>query len=189
MRVRILEAFAFAVYVASIFAANWLITNVGTERIGGVHTIPVGFGLEAPSGVIAVGVALTSRDIVHELNGRRFTILAILIGAALSSVLNPAIALASGVAFLMSELVDLLVYSKMRATSVALASVLSNTAGALLDSAVFLWLAFGSAAVATFAVPQVIGKLEWSTLAIPALLLTRSRVLSGYERPHMAEGV
>ena len=48
-----------AVYAATIPAANWAINHWGDVQFpGGPHTIPVGFGLSAPSGVLFVGLAL-----------------------------------------------------------------------------------------------------------------------------------
>jgi hypothetical protein len=84
-------------YVATIFAANWLIQHVGI--------VPVGFGLSAPAGVFAAGLALTLRDIVQATLGRAAVVLAILIGAALSWLVSPSFAVASATAFLVHELV------------------------------------------------------------------------------------
>src|SRR5262245_28787475 len=92
--------------------ANWFIQNVGTQyQPGGPHVIPVGFGLEAPSGVLWVGVALVARDLVQQYWGARVAWVAVLLGAFLSYFVAPSLAFASGVAFLVSETADLLVYT------------------------------------------------------------------------------
>src|SRR3954467_12017004 len=87
---------AAAGFVATIWAANWLISHFGV--------VNVGFGLVAPAGVFAVGVAFTLRDTTHRTLGPWAVIAAIVIGALLSWLIAPAFALASGVAFLVSEL-------------------------------------------------------------------------------------
>jgi uncharacterized PurR-regulated membrane protein YhhQ (DUF165 family) len=145
-------------YITTIFAANWLI-----EHVGLVH---VGFGLVAPAGVFAAGLALTLRDIVQLTLGRIAVIAAILTGAGLSYLISPAFAAASGVAFLLSEFVDFAVYTPLERRSWLGAIALSNTVGAVVDSALFLWIAFGSL---QFLPGQIVGKM-WTTLAAVALL-------------------
>lgn len=152
-------------YIATIFAANWLIEHVGI--------VPVGFGLMAPAGVYAVGVAFTLRDIVQRTLGREWTVVAILIGAALSYLVSPAFAIASGVAFLVSEFADFAVYTPLERRSWLGAVTLSNTVGLTLDSVLFLWLAFGSLA---FLPGQIVGK-AWMTLLAVLLLATGRRAL------------
>jgi hypothetical protein len=156
---------ALAGYIATIFAANWLIEHVGI--------VNVGFGLMAPAGVFAAGLALTLRDVVQVTLGRLAVVAAILVGAALSYTVSPAFAVASGVAFLVSELADLAVYTPLERRSWLGAVGLSNTVGAVIDSMLFLWLAFGSL---EFLAGQVVGK-TWTTLAAIAILaLIRPRL-------------
>ena len=80
---------------------------------------------------------------------------------ALSYFVAPAFALASGVAFLVSELADLAVYTPLERRSWIGAVALSNTVGLVVDSMLFLALAFGSQ---EFLAGQVVGK-AWMTLA------------------------
>jgi len=159
---------AVVAYIGSIFMANWFIQNVGTQYTpGGPHVIPVGFGLEAPSGVLWVGVALVARDLVQQFFGSRVAIAAMIIGAALSYFVAPSLALASAAAFLLSETADFLVYTPlMRRDKFILAVFLSGTVGLVIDSIVFLALAFGSL---EFLAGQVVGKL-WVTIAGAAVL-------------------
>ena len=159
---------AVVAYIGSIFMANWFIQNVGTQYTpGGPHVIPVGFGLEAPSGVLWVGVALVARDLVQQFFGSRIAIAAMIIGAALSYFVAPSLALASAAAFLLSETADFLVYTPlMRRDKFILAVFLSGTVGLVIDSIVFLALAFGSL---EFLAGQVVGKL-WVTIAGAAVL-------------------
>src|SRR3954471_18157245 len=92
-------------YIATIFLANWLIQHVGP--------VSVGFGLVAPAGVYAAGLALTLRDVTQRLLGRHITVLCILLGAGLSYTISPAFATASAVAFLVSEFLDFSVYTPL----------------------------------------------------------------------------
>lgn len=152
-------------YIGSIVLANWLITHVGL--------VPVGFGLLAPAGVYAAGLAFTFRDLTQERLGRGWTVSAIGLGALLSAALSPQLAAASGTAFLVSELADLAVYTPLRARHWLGAVALSNTVGLVLDSALFLWLAFGSL---DFLAGQLVGKAWMTALAVGALWVWRNRV-------------
>lgn len=163
---------AFALFAATIPAANWLIGNVGTECIpNGPCLVPVGFGLMAPSGVLMVGAALVLRDIVHERLGAWWAVAAIVIGALLSALLAPpALVVASLTAFLLAEGADMLVYTPLRRNHLTWAVLMSGLVGAAIDSAVFLWLAFGSLALIE---GQIVGKLWMSLGAAAALVIAR----------------
>ena len=145
-------------YIATIFAANWAIVTFGL--------VPVGFGLLAPAGVYFAGLAFTLRDATQEYLGKRFAVLAVVAGASLSALVSPQFALASGAAFLLSELADFAVYTPLRARSWLAAVLASNVVGLVIDSALFLWLAFGSL---DFLIGQVVGK-AWITLLAVALI-------------------
>jgi hypothetical protein len=98
---------------------------------------------------------------------------AILFGAALSAFLAPpAVVIASGAAFLLSELADLVVYTPLQQRRFILAVVLSSLVGLVVDSAVFLYLAFGSL---DFLPGQVVGKAWMVLLAIPVVHWLRRR--------------
>jgi queuosine precursor transporter len=161
-------------YIATIFAANWAIVTFGP--------VPVGFGLMAPAGVYFAGLAFTFRDLTQDALGRRWTFGAIIIGAALSALLSGPLALASGVAFLVSETADLLVYTPLRERRWLTAVAASNVVGLVIDSALFLWLAFGSLALLA---GQVVGKLEMTILAVVVLWVWRA-VLPRYASPKLA---
>ena len=160
-------------FLACIPAANWLIGNAGTVCVrNGPCLVPVGFGLMAPSGVLTIGAALVLRDLVQRELGEWKTIVAILAGAALSAwVAPPALVIASGAAFLLSELADMAVYTPLRQRRLGLAVLASGIVGAAVDSAVFLWLAFGSL---TYLQGQIVGKL-WASLAAFIILAALRR--------------
>jgi uncharacterized PurR-regulated membrane protein YhhQ (DUF165 family) len=149
-------------YILTIFAANLAITMVGI--------VPVGFGLVAPAGVYFAGLAFSLRDALQETLGRRWVIAAILLGALVSAGLSAQLALASGLAFLFSELADFAVYTPLRRKSWLGAVVASNTVGVVVDSALFLWLAFGSLG---FLPGQIVGKLWMTALAVGLILAWR----------------
>jgi len=136
----------FFSFLATVPAANWLIGNIGTTCVpNGPCLIPVGFGLMAPSGVLMIGLALVLRDWLHEVAGWRASAVAVVLGAGLSLLVSPpAIAVASAVALLFAEMADLAVYAKLRARSKPVAVFASQVVGAALDSALFVWIAFGS---------------------------------------------
>lgn len=135
-----------AAFLACIPAANWLIGNVGTRCIpNGPCLIPVAPGLMAPSGVLLIGLALALRDQLQEMAGRAWVLGCIVAGAALSLLFSPpALAVASASAFLLAELLDWRVYDALRRQGRALAVLASGFAGAVLDSLLFSWLAFGA---------------------------------------------
>jgi uncharacterized PurR-regulated membrane protein YhhQ (DUF165 family) len=158
----------------TIPAANWLIGNLGVVCVpGGPCLIPVAPGVMAPSGVLMIGIALVLRDLVQRRLGLGVSALAVLAGAALSALLAPpSLVLASAVAFLLSELADLAVYTPLARRRLVAAVVASSLTGLVVDSIVFLWLAFGSL---EFLPGQVIGKL-WMVLAsIPLIAWLRRR--------------
>lgn len=158
---------AFLGFAATIPAANWMIGNIGACIPNGPCLIPVGFGFSAPSGVLMVGLAMVLRDVVHEQLGAKGALVAIACGAVLSALFAPpALVIASIVAFTLAELADLAVYAPLRHRQLSFAVLLSGLVGSIIDSAVFLWLAFGSF---DFIAGQVVGKLWMSALALPIL--------------------
>ena len=153
-------------FALTIPAANWLIGNAGTTCVpNGPCLIPVAPGLMAPSGVTMIGIALVLRDLVQRRLGVGVAVGAILAGAALSAlVAPPALVVASAAAFLLSELADFAVYTPLARRRLILAVVASSLVGLVVDSIVFLWLAFGSL---DFLAGQVVGKAWMVLLSIP----------------------
>lgn len=171
----VMRSLLILAFAATIPAANWLIGNVGTECIpNGPCLVPVGFGLHAPSGVLMVGLALVLRDAVQERLGAAWALAAIFAGTLLSAAFAPpSLVVASAMAFLLAELADMAVYTPLRNRQLAAAVFASGLAGAFIDSAVFLWLAFGSL---DFMAGQVLGKLWMSAAAIPFLTIFKRTV-------------
>jgi uncharacterized PurR-regulated membrane protein YhhQ (DUF165 family) len=170
------EGYAFLILFAlTIPLANWMIGNVGTACAphGGPCLIPVAPHLMAPSGVTMIGVALVLRDLVQRRLGTGVAGVAILAGAGLSALLAPpALVVASAVAFLLSELADLLVYTPLARRRLVAAVVASGLVGLVIDSIVFLGLAFGSL---DFLPGQVLGKAWMVLLSVPFVAWLRRR--------------
>lgn len=161
-------------FLACIPAANFLIGHVGTKCVpNGPCLVPVAPGIMAPSGVLMIGLALVLRDLAQRVLGVVPVVAAIFLGAALSmAIASPALALASGIAFLLSELADTAVYTPLRERGLIVAVALSSTVGLVVDSVLFLWLAFGSLA---YIEGQIIGKAVMVLLSLPILALLKSR--------------
>jgi len=155
-------------------AANWLIDHAGTVCVpDGPCLVPVAPGLMAPSGVLMIGLALVLRDLVQRRLGLAWAAGAVLAGAAASAALAPpALVIASAVAFLLSEFADLAVYTPLQRRGLVLAVAASGAVGLVVDSVVFLWLAFGSL---DFLAGQVVGKAWMVVLALPFVHLLRRR--------------
>lgn len=161
-------------FCLTVPVANWMIGNVGTVCVpNGPCLIPVAPQLMAPSGVLMIGIALVLRDLVQRRLGFWFAVAAILIGAALSGFVAPAaLVIASASAFLLSEFADLVVYTPLARRRMVTAVVLSSMVGLVVDSIVFLWLAFGSL---EYLPGQVVGKAWMVLLSIPFVVLLRRR--------------
>jgi len=163
-----------ALYAACVPLANWMIGHIGACVPNGPCLIPAGFGLSAPSGVLVIGLALVLRDAVQLVAGWRWGLAAIAVGSCVSwLVAPPALVVASIAAFTLSELVDFIVYTPLARRRLLAALIASGVAGAAVDSAVFLWLAFGSL---DFVAGQIVGK-GWAVLAASlAIPLLRRRL-------------
>lgn len=167
-----MKYFSFLLFALTIPAANWLIGNVGNCIPNGPCLIPVGFGLMAPSGVLMIGLALVLRDWLHELAGWRWSFVAVLVGGILSLLFSPpALAIASASAFTLAEMADLAVYARLRERGKALAVMASQVVGAALDSALFVYLAFGSL---EFSAGTTLAKI-YAGAAVALILWARQR--------------
>jgi uncharacterized PurR-regulated membrane protein YhhQ (DUF165 family) len=159
-------------YLLSVVAAN----------IASVHWPSlVAGGLVVPAGTVFAGTSLTARDLVHDRFGARGVAVGIAAGAGLSAVLaSPQIAVASVVAFTASEIVDALTYTRLRRRSRLRAVAVSNAGGLVIDSVLFVRLAFGSFT----AVPgQLVGKAVATLLTLTALQIVSVIARRAVTRP------
>lgn len=158
-------ALALTAYATAIVAANW-----ATDQYG---MVPVGPGLTVTAGTYAAGLALLARDTVQDTLGRPWARVGIFLGALATLGFSPALALASALAFLAAESVDMAIYTRLRAGGWGRAALWSGAAGAIVDTAVFLSLApFPFQWSAAWG--QLIGKAFWATL-LPVLLVIAVR--------------
>ena len=128
------KAIWIGIYIATIVLANLFTTTFGL--------VPIGFGLMVTAGTFAAGFALIARDAVQIKSGKAIVLIAIVLGAAISAITsNPSIAVASGIAFLVSDLVDFAVFTPLKAKSLAGAVVTSSVISAPVDTVLFLQLA------------------------------------------------
>lgn len=133
-------------FVSLAVLANWL----ASKYIVGVpftHFV-------APAGVFCIGAALVLRDWIQQLAGIVWSIVLILVGAFASYGIGVAagwtslqkIAVASLIAFIVSETVELLVFTPLRNRNLTVGVLASGLVGNAIDSWLFLTLAFGSTA-------------------------------------------
>ncbi|MGF1651546.1 MAG: VUT family protein [Hyphomicrobiaceae bacterium] len=173
-----------ALFTACIPAVNWIVLNVGTTCVPGgpclVPVLPPQLNFEAPgttmmatSSVLIVGLAFVFRDLVQRRLGFGWAAGAVVVGAGLSALLAPPqLVIASGIAFLLAEMADLLVYTPLQRKRLVLAVFASSIVGLIVDSLIFLQLAFGSL---EYLSGQVVGK-SWAVLAaLPFVIWLRQR--------------
>lgn len=163
-------------YLASILVANWLTAHYGF--------VEVGFGLAASAGTYVAGLAFVARDAVQDTAGRLAVVGVLIVGAGMSWWLStPALAVASAVAFGLSEFADMAVYTPLRRHGYVRAAVASNLVGSIVDTLLFLSLAgFGLAPLVVAG--QLVGK-AWVTVAVVVLVVITRALLRNRVR---AEG-
>ena len=88
------------------------------------------------------------------------------------------LAFASGLAFLFSEFADYAVYSPLRKTGKVIALIASNIVGLVLDSILFLYLAFGSL---EFLDGQVVAKGYMTILVAIFMILLGKQINKFYK--------
>jgi len=160
-----------AAFIACVVLANWLTATFGL--------IPVGLGLMATAGTYAAGLTFVFRDWIHEAGGRWVAVGAIVAGAVLSwFVASPALAVASGVTFLVAEMADFGVYTPLRRRGIIVAAIASNVVGFTLDTFLFLYLA-GFPITPDVVGGQLLAKATMTALGVGVLLIVRKRVAVG----------
>jgi uncharacterized PurR-regulated membrane protein YhhQ (DUF165 family) len=172
-RVRIRSAFVLGVlFVALVLLANWLASRF-------VVHVPL-TPYVAPAGVFCIGGVLVLRDWLQQLVGLAWTMPLVYAAGLVSWGIGDLagwtslekIAIASVVAFTVSETIEAVVFTPLRRRSLSLGVALSATAGNAIDSYIFLTLAFSSTA---FFWGQFWGKSEAIALGV-ALTLARRRL-------------
>jgi queuosine precursor transporter len=162
-------------FVALVLLANWLASRF-------VVHVPLTPYL-APAGVFCIGGVLVLRDWMQQVGGLARTMALTYAAGLLSWVVGDLtgwtslqkIAVASVVAFTVSETIEAVVFTPIRRRSLTTGVALSATVGNAVDSLIFLTLAFSSLA---FFWGQFWGKTEAIAVGV-ALTLARRRLVPG----------
>lgn len=138
MKARTVGSLALAGFLGSIPFANWWLTN------NGMWVAPL-LG-PIPSALWVVAISFVLRDLVQITLGRNIAWAAIAAGTAISIVVaDPMFALASGVAFALSESFDATIFTPLANRGRFLLGVtISGYVAGFVDSAAFMHIAFGS---------------------------------------------
>lgn len=129
---------SLAGFLFTVPFANWWLNTYG------MWTAPI-LG-PIPSGLWVIAISFVLRDIAQLALGRMWAWVAIAIGTTLSWWLaSPALAVASGIAFLISETTDAAIFTPLANKGrFLLAVMISGYAAGFVDSALFVRIAFGS---------------------------------------------
>lgn len=145
----------YFIYVAAICAANMSANHFGPA------ITPV-------NSFLLIGLDFVVRDRLHERVGIVKMFLLIAVAGAISVAIDPSVGVipaASVISFIVSSVVDTMVYQALIRKAWAVKSNGSNIAGAAVDSLVFPAIAFGAfmpAVVLGQFFAKVIGGLMWS---------------------------
>lgn len=159
-------------FVALVLLANWLASKYTVH----VPLTPY----VAPAGVFCIGGVLVLRDWLQQVGGLWRTmaltyaagLLSWLVGDLAGWTSLQKIAIASVVAFTVSETIEAIVFTPIRRRSLSTGVALSATVGNAVDSWIFLTLAFSSTA---FFWGQFWGKTEAIAVGV-ALTIARRRL-------------
>lgn len=135
---RLIGVASLGAFLLSIPFANWWL------KTNGMWTSPLLGPL--PSALWVVAISFVLRDLAQITLGRTFAWAAVAAGTVLSWWLaSPALAVASGAAFLISESTDAAIFTPLANRGRFLLGVtISGYIAGFVDSAVFLRIAFGS---------------------------------------------
>lgn len=187
MRRAILIAASVA-FVGSVYAANWLVNHYGPIRVWPTT-------LFAPAGVYVVGLAFLLRDTCQRFGGQVLALGLIALGTLLSMWVSTGLALASGAAFAVSEIMGLALFWSLGGNrggkfQLGAAVIVASVVAAALDSYVFLALAPtlvpGLDNVDAFFKGQFVAKVSVLALAVPFVLLARRQWPTATPEPSAA---
>jgi uncharacterized PurR-regulated membrane protein YhhQ (DUF165 family) len=138
-------ALAVAAMIAVVTASNILVQYPVQADIGPLH-----LGDVLTWGAFTYPFAFLVSDLTNRADGPRRARLVVLVGfvvaLGLSAYLStPRIAIASGTAFLVGQLLDIAVFSRLRNRFWLIPPLSASLVGSLLDTAIFFSLAFAPA--------------------------------------------
>jgi hypothetical protein len=123
-------------------------------------------------GAVIYPISFLITDLTNRRYGvstaRRVVIVGFVIAVALSIWLaTPRIAMASGTAFLVGQMLDVTVFNRLRRMSWWRAPLAASLVGSVIDTALFFSLAFAGVEAMSVAVPSLFGLIPlWANLAI-----------------------
>ena len=158
---------AVAAMVATVAASNFLVQFPVQATLGGVN-----LGDILTWGAFTYPVAFLVTDLSNRAFGPQRTRLVVVAGFAVAVVLSiwlatPRIAIASGSAFLVAQLLDVSIFHRLRDGAWWQAPMVSSLVSSALDTVIFFSLAMAPA----FAGIDTVFGMEDSSLAFPAPLL------------------
>ncbi len=157
-------------YVGLVILANWLASAYTVD----VPLTPY----VAPAGVFCIGAVLVLRDWIQQLRGLYWTMPLVYAAGLISWGVGDLagwtalekIAIASVIAFSVSETIEAAVFTPLRKRNLSLGVALSGTVGNAIDSYLFLTIAFGSTA---FFWGQFWGKSEMIAIGTALTMMRR----------------
>lgn len=158
---------AIAAMVAVVAASNFLVQSPVDAMLGGVN-----LGDILTWGAFTYPVAFLVTDLSNRAFGPQRARLVVVAGFAVAVILSiwlatPRIAVASGSAFLVAQLLDISIFHRLRNSAWWHAPMFSSLVSSALDTALFFSLAMAPA----FAGIDALFGMEDSSLAFPAPLL------------------
>ena len=140
-------------------------------------------------GALTYPIAFLVTDLTNRTLGPKAARTVICVGFALAVVLSawlatPRIAIASGTAFLVAQLLDVAVFNRLRAGAWWRAPLVSSTLGSVVDTVLFFSIAFAATGLpwVTWALGDFGAKM-----AMAALMLVPFRLLMPALRPQIAK--
>jgi hypothetical protein len=130
-------------YLGLVILANWL----ASAYVVGVPLTPY----QAPAGVFCIGAVLVLRDWIQQLRGLVWTMSLVYTAGLISWGVGDLagwtslekIAIASVIAFTVSETIEAVIFTPIRKRNLSLGVAASATIGNAVDSFLFLIIAFG----------------------------------------------
>lgn len=135
---------ALVAMVAVVAASNYLVQFPVQAQLG-----PVDLADLLTWGAFTYPVAFLVTDLTNRHFGPQVARLVVLIGFVVAIALSvflasPRIAIASGSAFLVAQLLDVAIFDRLRASDWWRAPLISSVAGSVLDTVIFFSLAFAA---------------------------------------------
>lgn len=161
-------ALAVAAMAVVVTASNFLVQFPVDARFGAIDLAEI-----LTWGAFTYPIAFLVNDLTNRHFGPARARLVVLVGFAIAVVMSvvlasPRIAIASGTAFLVAQLLDTQIFDRLRAASWWKAPLVSSTIGSTIDTVLF----FGIAFAASFAFLDTGLGFEDSSLAFPVPFLS-----------------